>query len=182
MKTCIESFQDLPLTRAQIADLRSDHAGESGAVAIYCGILAVSRDPDVTRFARAHLRTELRHRRFFDRWLPRQHRSRLIPLWWAAGWSLGAVSALFGRLTVFRTIAAVESFVERHYLEQIDDMRGEQELRSLVDVLQSFCDEEIEHRDDARGRIDEPSGTIARLWYRTVGAGSAAGVAIARRL
>ena len=36
-----------------IGDLRSDHAGETGAVAIYLGILAVSRDPAVRQFALA---------------------------------------------------------------------------------------------------------------------------------
>ncbi len=34
-------------------DIRSDHAGETGAVMIYRGILAASRDPAVREFARA---------------------------------------------------------------------------------------------------------------------------------
>ena len=181
MKTCINTFQELPLTIDQIADLRSDHAGECGAVAIYSGILAVTRDPAVARFARSHRRTELRHRRFFDRWLPPEHHSRLLPLWRFAGWLLGSVSALFGSRCVYRTVAAVETFVEQHYLEQIDDMGKEPALRGLADTLQSFCDDEVEHRDDARRRLDAASGPLARLWSRTVGAGSAAGVALARR-
>ncbi len=36
-----------------IGDIRSDHAGETGAVAIYLGILSVSRDPHLRHFARA---------------------------------------------------------------------------------------------------------------------------------
>ena len=182
MKSCINTFQQLPLTNRQIADLRSDHAGECGAVAIYSGILAVSRNPAVIRFARSHRRTEVRHRRFFDRWLPREHRSRLLPLWRLAGWLLGSVSALVGSRTVYRTIAAVETFVEQHYLEQIEDMRGEPALIGLVETLQSFCDDEVEHRDDASHRLDESPGPLARLWIVAVGAGSAAGVALARRL
>lgn len=37
------TFGSLPIDRALMRDLRSDHAGEVGAVQIYRGILAVSR-------------------------------------------------------------------------------------------------------------------------------------------
>lgn len=177
-----DAFDSLPLSRALIADLRSDHAGECGAVAIYCGILATTNDVAVRRFARRHLRTELRHRRFFDRWLPRRHQSRLLPLWRAAGWLLGAVSGLFGSRAVFTTVAAVETFVETHYKQQIELLRDEPALGSLAERLQRFCDEEIEHREDAQLSLDSPVGGIARCWASTVGAGSMLGVAIARRI
>ena len=42
-------------------DLRSDHAGEFGAVAIYTGVLAVARDPGVRAFALRHQATEADH-------------------------------------------------------------------------------------------------------------------------
>lgn len=178
----IPSFESLPLDKRRIADLRSDHAGETGAVAIYSGILAITRDPAVIRFAREHRETEIRHRRFFDVWLPREHQSRLLPLWRAAGWLLGVTGALFGSRSVFRTIAAVESFVEGHYDEQIKDMQSEPALRELVATLQSFCDEEVEHRDDAAGRVESAPGIVGRLWEKIVGSGSALGVALARRV
>ncbi len=44
-----------------IGDLRSDHAGETGAVAIYLGILAVSHNPQIRQFAREHQATEREH-------------------------------------------------------------------------------------------------------------------------
>ena len=91
----IEPFEQLPLSAELVADLRSDHAGETGAVQIYRGMLAMSRDTAVRRFALAHVRTELRHLQFFDHWLPKRYRSRLLPLWRAAGWMLGA-GAAFG--------------------------------------------------------------------------------------
>ena len=182
MSLSSRSFDDYPLTSALIGDLRSDHAGECGAVEIYRGICAVSRNPRIHRFAREHLRTELRHRRFFDRWLPQQHQSRLLPVWRAAGWLLGASAALFGERSVYRTIAAVETFVERHYKEQIEAMRDNADLAELADRLQSFCDDEVEHRDDAAQRLERPAGLIARLWSRGVGVGSVLGVAIARRI
>lgn len=182
MATQIDDFETLPLSPALIADLRSDHAGECGAVTIYEGILAISRDAGVRRFARTHLETERRHRDFFEDWLPRQHRSRLLPVWKLAGWILGGVSALFGPRVVFRTIAAVETFVEDHYLEQIEKMRASPELVGLADKLWEFCEEEVEHRDDAAERLQGPPGGAARVWSRLVGGGSSLGVAIARRV
>lgn len=175
-------FDELPLTPSMIADLRSDHAGESGAVSIYAGILAATRSADVRAFAATHRETEREHRDFFDRWLPAQHHSRLLPVWNAAGWLLGAVSALFGPRVVYRTIAAVETFVERHYLDQIEKMQDEPALAALTAKLRQFCDEEVEHRDDAADRLDHPERGAAALWSRLVGSGSSLGVAIARKI
>jgi ubiquinone biosynthesis monooxygenase Coq7 len=131
----IGEFESLPLTPALISDLQSDHAGEAGAVEIYRGMLAVSRDKAVREFAMVHIRTELRHLRFFERWLPSQHHSRLLLVWRAAGWLLGATSALFGQQAAFRTVAAVETFVEGHYLAQIELMETTQGLESLSSHL-----------------------------------------------
>ncbi len=178
----IEPFDELPLSPALVADLRSDHAGETGAVQIYRGMLAVSRDPEVRKFALAHVRTELRHLRFFDRWLPKRHHSRLLPVWRAAGWLLGAGSALFGRRAAFHTVAAVESFVERHYLDQIEAMSSVPELANLNAVLRRFCDEEVHHRDDASNRVAETNGIAVRAWGHLVGLGSVLGVRIARKV
>ena len=175
-------FDSLPLTEQDVRDLRSDHAGEHGAVAIYCGILAISRSARVRRFAYEHMRTELRHRRFFRAWLPTERQSMLLPVWWSAGWLLGATAAVFGDRSVFRTITAVETFVEQHYNEQIDGMTDRPELRELRALLICFCADEVLHRDDAAGRVAGEGGAVARVWSAIVGIGSAAGVALARRL
>ena len=182
MHNHLKQFENTPLTDELIADLRSDHAGECGAVAIYSGILAVSRDPEVREFATAHRETERVHRAFFDQWMPKRYHSRLLPVWRAAGWLLGAFSALFGRYSVYRTIAAVETFVETHYEEQIQKMQGNPELAALTDKLRQFCAEEVEHRDDAAGRLNPPAGVVARFWSQVVGTGSSVGVALARKI
>jgi ubiquinone biosynthesis monooxygenase Coq7 len=182
MQNQLKQFENTPLSEEMIADLRSDHAGECGAVAIYSGILATSRDEEVRQFATAHRETERVHREFFDHWMPRPHHSRLLPVWNAAGWLLGAISALFGRRSVFRTIAAVETFVETHYEEQIEKMKDDPALAALTDKLRQFCAEEVEHRDDAAGRLDPPAGAVARLWSQVVGTGSSVGVALARKV
>lgn len=176
----MQCFSSLPLTADLIADLRSDHAGETGAVAIYRGMLAVSRDPAVRRFAESHIEAEERHLRFFERWLPRRHHSRLLPVWRAAGWLLGATSALFGRQAAFTTVDAVETFVEQHYLAQIAVMTATPGLESLADTLSEFCADEVHHQRDARQRRADTNGVIASGWTSLVSAGSALGVRIAR--
>jgi len=176
------SFDDLALPEALARDLQSDHAGETGAVFIYRGILALSRDPVVVGFARHHLETERRHLAFFERWLPASRHSALTPLWRLSGWLLGALPALFGRRAIFVTIAAVETFVEGHYQAQIEALSSEPRWSDLRARLIEFCADEVEHRDDAAGRV--PGGRFAagRLWTRVIDLGSRAGVWVARRV
>jgi ubiquinone biosynthesis monooxygenase Coq7 len=69
-----------------LGDLRSDHAGETGAVMIYLGILAGARSARIRDFARAHLMTERQHLAQFAALLPLTQRSVLLPLWRVAGW------------------------------------------------------------------------------------------------
>ncbi|MGD8498242.1 MAG: demethoxyubiquinone hydroxylase family protein [Chromatiales bacterium] len=163
-----------------IPALRSDHAGETGAVLIYAGILALSRDPEVLEFARHHLDTEQRHLELMERVVMPEHRSRLLPVWRLAGWLTGALPALFGARAVYRTIEAVESFVDGHYAEQIEVLRGRPEHRELYEILVSCRSDELAHRDDARGRLGQP-GAIGRTWTALVDIGSRAGVFLAGR-
>ena len=180
----VPAFETMPLSDDLRRDLRSDHAGETGAVWIYRGILAVSRHRDVRRFAREHLRAERTHLEFFETWLPAAWHSRLAPLWRVAGFLLGALPALVGRRAVFRTIEAVERFVEDHYQDQIRQLESDARLRPLAAELQKFCDEEVEHCRDAAQRAQSAGssrpGLAARLWMKVVGIGSVAGVFMAR--
>ena len=160
--------------------LRSDHAGETGAVEIYRGILALSRSREVREFARHHLATEEVHLALMNQVLPAGSRSRLLPLWRIAGWLTGALPALFGPAAVFRTIEAVESFVDQHYAEQIEMLRGRSGDQRLVQLLEACREDELVHRDEARARLGEP-GLIGRLWRAMVTGGSQVGVFFASR-
>lgn len=164
-----------------ISDLRSDHAGETGAVWIYRGILAVSRDAGVRAFAARHKDTEQGHLDLLEEVLPPADRSRLLPIWRAAGFLTGFLPALFGPRAVYATIDAVESFVDHHYQEQLDrlDAAGiEPALRALLAKCQ---EDEVNHRDEAREAAGPPPGAVLRAWAWMVGAGSRAAVAAARR-
>ena len=95
-----------------VRELRSDHAGETGAVEIYRGIAAVARrrgDAELLAFAERHGATESEHLRLIEAWLPPAQRSRLLGPWRLAGWLTGALpevwlfalGALFIAVTLF---------------------------------------------------------------------------------
>lgn len=111
------------LPAQMIPALRSDHAGETGAVWIYRTMLALQRDPGLRPLLLEHAAQEREHLNTFNALLPWRHRSRLLVLWRIAGAVTGAVAALGGRRWTLATIAAVERFVDRHYLEQIETLQ-----------------------------------------------------------
>jgi ubiquinone biosynthesis monooxygenase Coq7 len=163
-------------------ELRSDHAGETGAVLIYRGILAISRDPAVRDFASRHMATEAGHLRLIEQVLPREKHSRLLPIWRVAGWVTGAIPALFGPRAVFATIEAVESFVDHHYQQQIDRLDLENSFPALRAMLAQCQEEEVHHRDEARALGDAAPSLALACWTWMVGAGSKAAVMAARRV
>jgi ubiquinone biosynthesis monooxygenase Coq7 len=165
-----------------LADLRTDHAGEVGAVQIYRGILAVARNSELRAFAARHLAAELLHLRRIRQWLPASARSRLLPLWRVAGWLTGAMPALLGPRAVFVTVAAVERFVDRHYAGQIERLSAHPHLAALREALAACRRDEIAHRDDALARLHGRPGAFARAWSVVVGKGSELAVAASRRL
>ncbi|OYT98750.1 MAG: ubiquinone biosynthesis protein COQ7 [Burkholderiales bacterium PBB1] len=164
-----------------VGELRSDHAGESGAVWIYRGVLAIARDRGVCDFARRHRATEQRHLDLIEQWLPAAQRSRLLVPWRAAGFLTGALPALFGPRAVYATIAAVETFVDHHYQQQIDRLAGRPEHAALLSLLRECQADECDHRDEALSHAAEPPGLLVRAWCAVVGFGSAGAVHIARR-
>ena len=182
-----------------LRELRTDHAGETGAVMIYRGVLAVTRDPALRAFAEHHLDTERRHLAQIELVMPRRERIRLLPLWRVSGWVTGALPACAGPRAVYATIQTVETFVDRHYADQvrqIDALLGAQpgaepsepltamvcELHNLRAVLEECRLDEVAHRDDAAQRWDGRASAWLRLWQGMAGRGSAWAVALCRRL
>jgi len=163
-------------------ELRSDHAGETGAVMIYRGILAVSRDPAAREFAQRHMVTEQGHLRLIEQVLPAAKHSKLLPIWRVAGWLTGAIPALFGPRAIFATIDAVESFVDHHYQQQIDRLDAERSFPALRAMLAKCQEEEVHHRDEARGLGVAPPSLALLGWCWMVGAGSKAAVMAAKRI
>ena len=174
-----------------VADMRSDHAGETGAVWIYRGILAGSTDKQVRHFARHHLATEAEHLRLISAWLPWRQRSRLLPLWRIAGFLTGFLPALFGARTVYATIATVETFVEQHYQEQIEKLEHS-EYPGLLNLMKRCQADEVAHKQEAQAlRQSQAKSTIQfvkhqqnssllSVWLGLVATGSSQAVKLAR--
>ena len=166
-----------------LADLRTDHAGELGAVCIYRGVLRFARDPALRAFAQHHLATEQKHLLLIEGWLPKSHYSRLLPVWRLAGFITGALPALFGPRAVYATIEAVETFVDHHYGEQVRSLASQSELNALRETLLDCQADEVAHRDEAAtARGSDRLGMVLRVWCAMVGSGSRAAVALIRHI
>ena len=165
------------------ADLRTDHAGEVGAVFIYQGVLQFARDPMLRAFAEHHLVTEQKHLLLIAGWLPKAEYSRLLPLWKLAGFLTGALPALFGSKAVYATIEAVETFVNQHYEDQIRALESKPELSDLRQTLLDCQADEVAHRDEAAAALGSTRpNLVLRAWCTMVGIGSKAAVSLIRHI
>ena len=129
--------------------LRVDHAGERAAQQIYKGQLAVLANHEMADEIRHMMDQEVEHLETFDSLLnDRQVRPSLLdPLWGAAGFTLGVVTAAMGPKAAMACTIAVEEVIGEHYQKQADIL-GEDE-RELQATVERFRDEELEHRDIA---------------------------------
>ncbi|MEA3065210.1 MAG: 3-demethoxyubiquinol 3-hydroxylase [Sphingomonadales bacterium] len=129
--------------------IRVDQAGEYGATRIYCGQLAVLGAHAASRpIARMHSQEE-RHLRTFDEMIAERgvRPTLLQPVWRLAGHALGVTTALMSPNAAMACTAAVETEIDRHYLEQLRAL-GDSEP-DLAETISRFRDEELEHRDTA---------------------------------
>lgn len=132
--------------------IRVDQAGEFGATRIYEGQLAVmgDRGPHSGEIA-AMARQEADHRKRFDAMMARRgvRPTALQPLWSAAGYALGAGTALLGPEAAMACTAAIETEIDRHYSDQLDRLEETGEDPELAEMIREFRDDEREHRDAA---------------------------------
>lgn len=162
--------------------LRVDQAGEYGAVRIYAGQLAVlgNRHISATEIARMKAQ-EQRHLDIFDSMLTaRRVRPTLMgPVWHAAGYLLGAATALMGPRAAMACTAAVETEIGRHYAEQAAAL-GDSDPQ-LKARIEEFAEEEDEHRRSAieHGAEQTP---FYPLLSAAIRAGCRAAIAISKRV
>lgn len=164
--------------------MRSDHAGETGAVYIYLGIAFAARwrnDSELLLFAQHHGETEAEHLALIESWLPPSRRSRLLVPWRVAGWLTGALPALISRRAVYATVVAVETFVDQHYQQQIDYLTQHGGPDGLQALLLRCQADECQHRDEAAQLAGATTTRAIRTWAAMVEVGSAGAVALARR-
>ncbi|MDP2260737.1 MAG: demethoxyubiquinone hydroxylase family protein [Caulobacter sp.] len=154
MSVAIPSRPGRGAVKARLAEiLRVDHAGELGAVHIYRGqqaVLGKVRGLERTTAQLAEMEGhEAVHLARFDALL-NEHRVRptlMAPLWRAAGFMLGAGTALMGEKAAHACTEAVETVIEGHYAAQIAELADRDP--ELAAELSKFRDEELAHRDIA---------------------------------
>lgn len=131
--------------------LKVNHAGENGAISIYAGQILVAR------FTARSLVSELvefksheeKHRAIFlaelqCRGLPR---CRSYWLCGAGGFTLGVITALFGRRAIAATTLAVERVVLGHLKLQLRVLDGKD--AAAVEAISKIVAEEQHHHDQS---------------------------------
>lgn len=161
-----------PLSQAQKAYLerviRVDQAGELGADYIYRGqIFVLSRRYPHLRPILNHMwEQEVHHRATFNE-LQLKHRVRpslITPIWKMGAIAMGAGTALISREAAMACTEAVETVIGGHYNEQLRVLNNQfeqettadtgeaavpEEIKSLIDTIKEFRDQELEHLDTA---------------------------------
>ena len=122
---------------------------EYGAVRIYRGQLAVLGKTGTGDVIREMADKEREHLETFDRMIGdrRVRPTALMPVWHAAGYALGAATAMMGEKAAMACTAAVEEVIDEHYAKQAAALGDDEaELRATIE---QFRADELEHRDTA---------------------------------
>jgi ubiquinone biosynthesis monooxygenase Coq7 len=161
--------------------IRVDHAGEYGARRIYEGQLAVLRQGPAAATIRHMADQEARHLETFERLMiaRRVRPTALFGLWHAAGFALGAATALLGERAAMACTVAIEEVIDRHYADQARRL-GDDEP-DLRRTIERFRDEEIGHRDTALARGAERAPGYPGL-TAAIKVGARAAIWLAERL
>ena len=160
---------------------RSNHAGETGAVYIYKGILMVSRDPEIRKFSLEHLNTESQHLKLIEEALEKKNISKLIIFWKLAGFLTGFIPALLGKNFIYATIFYVESFVEKHYYEQLNILSKKRNQIKLKGTISKLMNDEISHKEESLVNMSKLS-LIHKIWGFIVTIGSQLAVGISKKI
>ncbi|WP_265569915.1 demethoxyubiquinone hydroxylase family protein [Sphingomicrobium nitratireducens] len=131
--------------------IRVDQAGEYGATRIYAGQMAVLGKSSAAAHEIARMaQQEERHLARFDQLIAERgvRPTALQPFWNVAGFALGAATALIGEKAAMACTDAVETEIDRHYAEQLEQL-GDSDPELAADIAR-FREEELEHRDTAR--------------------------------
>jgi len=164
------------------ATLRVDQAGEYGATRIYAGQLAVlGQHHPAARTIAAMAVQEERHLRTFDAMMAQRgvRPTALQPLWKAAGFALGAATALAGPEAAMACTVAIETEIDRHYGRQLDEL-GDSDP-DLAAAITDFRADEVEHRETARAEGAERAPAYPIL-TATIRAGCRLAIALSRRI
>lgn len=168
--------------------IRVDQAGELGANYIYKGQMAVlGKDKVVGPVIQEMWDQEKKHIAVMDK-LQLQHRVRptfLTDAAKAAGFTLGAVTALMGKEAAMACTEAVETVIGEHYDDQLKEMESlpadHPSIPLLKDVIREFRDDELEHLDTAVEHHSQRAPAHALL-SAIVGGGCKVAIEVCKRI
>jgi len=133
--------------------IRVDHAGERGAVKIYEGqLLALNtlvKDDNLKKIIEEMKVHEKEHCEFFEKEIKKRNikPTKFLPLWDLLGIGLGFGSTLLGKKAAMLCTASVEEVIDKHYLNQINQLDAEEE--QLKRKIIKFREDELHHKDIA---------------------------------
>ena len=114
--------------------------------------------------------------------LMRERRVRptlLHPLWAAAGYAIGAGTALLGERAALACTVAIEEVIDQHYLAQAEYLEGDDP--ALAETIRAFRDDEIAHRERALA-LGAEAAPLYELLAGAVKAGSRLAIRLSTRL
>jgi ubiquinone biosynthesis monooxygenase Coq7 len=133
--------------------IRVDHAGERGAVKIYEGQLlalnTIVKNEDLKKTIEDMKEHEIEHCQFFEKEIKKRNiePTKFLPLWDLLGVGLGFGSTLLGKKAAMLCTASVEEVIDKHYLDQINQLGPEEE--ELKKKITKFRQDELDHKDIA---------------------------------
>ena len=133
--------------------IRVDHAGERGAVKIYEGQLlalnTIVKNDDLKKTIEHMKEHEVEHCQFFENEIKIRNikPTKFLPLWDLMGVGLGFGSTLFGKKAAMLCTASVEEVIDKHYLDQINQLGPEE--KELKKKITKFRQDELDHKDIA---------------------------------
>jgi len=170
--------------------IRSDQAGETGAVWIYKAMNLVNNDPKMKKLIDEHLDQESQHLDIVNGLLQDNDKTKLLPLWAAAGFFTGFVPAVMGNNWMLHTIAAVETFVDKHYADQVKYLNvynpninriNVKDRNTLKEILEKLRNDELKHKKDALDDAQTEPSAALKLWCNLVAFGSENAVKLASK-
>jgi ubiquinone biosynthesis monooxygenase Coq7 len=87
---------------------------------------------------------------------------------------------MLGRNFIYTTIYYVETFVEKHYQEQLNMLEKNEQSRKLRKIIEDLMKDEIGHKDDAKKYLKNLT-IFNKLWGQIITHGSNLAVNISKR-
>ena len=165
--------------------IRVDHAGERGAVKIYEGqLLALNtlvKNESLKKKIEEMKIHEKEHCEFFEIEIKKRKikPTKFLPLWDLLGVGLGFGSTLLGKKAAMLCTASVEEVIDKHYLDQINQLGPEEE--ELKKKITKFRQDELDHKDIAYEEGATKKGLYA-IMDRIIKTGSKLAINISEKI